>query len=159
VRLPVELVDILSSDDGGEPLELRQAFTLLTVADSGYPHVCLLSSAQIRLADDNEAVLASVFGKSTRRHLDNRRLATLVAVGAATAYSVTCRVVDTVDVEDRRGYTLAVDDVVADSAGVELSPLQFHYVSQLADVERWSVDETVLATLQRRRQPSAGADL
>jgi hypothetical protein len=159
VRLPVELVDILSPDDGEEPPEVRQAFALLTVADSGHPHVCLLSSAQLRVADDHEAVLVSVFGRSTRRHLDGRRLATLVAVGGATAYYVEFAVVDTVDVDDRRGYTLAVGGVLTDTAGVDLLPLRFRYRSELAEAERWSVDQKVLATLQQQHRRSAEAGL
>ncbi|GAB2447554.1 hypothetical protein GCM10027062_31620 [Nocardioides hungaricus] len=148
--LPDELVDLLATDDifGGE--STSQAFPFLTVADSGHPHVALLSSAQIGVSDDGSAILVSVAGRETCANLDARGLATVVAVRGVTAYYAKCQVLARTEVQGRAGYALQPLDVKLDRAGVELVPLGFHFKPELADAERWVVDAAVLADLRTR---------
>jgi len=150
VTLPADLVDILASDDifGGQ--STSQAFPLLTVAESGHPHVCLLSSAQVSVAAGGAAILVSVSARDTCSNLDSRRLATLVAVRGISAYYTKCRVSDRTEVEGRAGFALEPLDVKTDRAGVDLVPLGFHFRPELAEAERWAVDTAVLADLHDR---------
>jgi hypothetical protein len=151
VTLPDDLLDILASDDifGGQ--STSQAFPLLTVAESGHPHVCLLSSAQVSVASDGSAILVSVAGRETCGNLDARALATVVAVRGITAYYTKCRVSDRTEVEGRAGFALEPLNVKTDRAGVDLVPLGFHFRPELAEAERWAIDTAVLADLHERR--------
>lgn len=144
MKLPAEIVEILTSGDDSSAI--RQAFPLLTVSDSGHPHVYLLSTAQVDVLDDT--VLVSVAGRTTRRNLHSRPLATLVAVEGVLAYYVESRVTTAIDVEGREGFALSVDKVRRDSAGVELTPLSFRFAPDLPVRERWATDEIVLAGLR-----------
>jgi hypothetical protein len=157
VPLPDDLVDILASDDifGGQ--STSQALPLLTVADSGHPHVCLLSSAQVGVAAGAGAVLVSVAGRETRANLDARGLATVVAVRGISAYYTKCVVVDRTEVQGRAGFALEPVDVKVDRAGVELVALGFHFRPELAEAERWAVDTAVLADLHERWAASASS--
>jgi hypothetical protein len=150
VPLPDDLVDIFASDDifGGQ--STSQAFPLLTVADSGHPHVCLLSSAQVGVVADRGAIVVSVAGRETCANLDARGLATVVAVRGISAYYTKCRLADRTEVQGRAGFALEPLDVKIDRAGVELVPLGFHFRPELAEAERWAVDTAVLADLHER---------
>jgi hypothetical protein len=157
MRLPRELVDMLASDDvfGGQPTS--QAFPLLTIADSGHPHVCLLSSAQVGVDLGESAVLVSVAGRQTRRNLEARGLGTVVAVRGSTAFYTKCRVTDRTEVDGRAGFVLEALEVKEDSAGVDLVPMGFHFRPELAEAERWATDAAVLAALRDRRSDAEDA--
>jgi hypothetical protein len=149
MRLPAAVSMLLSSDDlFADHGSTSQAFALLTVAESGHPHVCLLSVAQVDVSGDDETVFVSIAGRTTCQNLLARGLATLIAIEGATAHYVKASVAFSTVVGGRMGFALAVDELKADSAGVELRPLSFRFSPELAIEERWSADETVLAALR-----------
>lgn len=152
--LPVEIAEILASSDADDSASMRQAFPLLTVSDSGHPHVYLLSTAQLDVVDDT--ILVSVAGRTTRNNLHARGLATLVAVEGVTAYYLKSRLLSVVDGDGREGFALTVEEVRRDSAGVELSPLSFRFAATLPVKERWATDEAVLSRLRDTLQQGAG---
>lgn len=126
----------------------RPAFALLTVDDDGFPHVCLLAAQQLDLHDDPGLLGVSVAGRHTAEFLRDKGKATLVVVEGTAAHYLKCEVVADVVVERRSGFTLAVRDHKADSAGVELTPITFRFSEQLAVSERWSRDRAVLRALR-----------
>jgi hypothetical protein len=151
VTLPEGLVDILASEELFDGQLVSQALPLLTVADTGHPHVCLLSTAQVDVDRSRTAALVSVAGRETTRNLDRSGLATIVAVRGKTAFYAKCRTVDRVDVEGRAGFALEAIHVKPDSAGVDLVAMGFHFREQLARAEQWALDAAVLAQLRLRR--------
>jgi hypothetical protein len=125
-----------------------QAIPLLTVDGSGFPHVALLSRAQLRPSRHNGELLASVWGPGTRGNLLATRRATIVVIAAQAAYYLKLSVVSTVEHAARLGVILRMAECTVDSAGVELSPLGFRRSAELAEREDWNADARVLDMLQ-----------
>ena len=65
----------------------EQAFPFLTVDEGGFPHVALLSRAEVGVSPDGSEVLAVVAGRRTRANLERDRRAGLIAVGGTTAHA------------------------------------------------------------------------
>lgn len=124
-----------------------QAFSLITVAASGHPHVLLLSRHQLAFSSQSE-LLVSVHGRQTRSNLKERPQATLVGVIADAAHYLKCTILRDIEEAERSGYAMRVDEHESDSAGVRLSPLSFEFSPELAASERWDLDREVLASLR-----------
>ena len=123
----------------------------MTVDPGGYPHIALLSSGQIRLGGEPDELLAVVRGTTTRANLAERGLATLLVVGADAAHYLKLAVARSVSAYSRLGVALRLDEVVRDSVGVPLSPLQFQRSVALAEREGWGDDTAVLDLLSQHR--------
>lgn len=126
----------------------RPAFPLLTVDDAGFPHVCLLAADQIDVHEDGERLGVSVSGRGTTEFLRVRGRATLIVIEGEEAHYLKCQVVASVSVDGRTGFVLAVGSHKADSAGVDLTPIEFSFSEELATAEDWSRDLSVLRALR-----------
>jgi hypothetical protein len=149
-KLPADVVAALSA-----PVrvgETAQAFPFLTVADSGAPHCCLLSSTELAVAADAAVVLAAVAGRRTPAHLLARGSATLLVVSGTALHS--CRLALATSITHDGVFAAALDvvDHEADSLGIPLQPLGFVPPSDLAVRERWDVTAGALAAL-RSKEP------
>jgi hypothetical protein len=132
----------------GAPFD--QAVPLLTVDGAGFPHVALLSRAQLRAGRDPAELLVAVWSPGTRANLLARRRATVVLVSGQTAFYLKLTVVGTVEHAQRLGAVLRVAGCTTDSAGVDLSPLGFRFSAELAEREGWAADTEVLDLLERQ---------
>jgi hypothetical protein len=127
-----------------------QAVPLLTVDEAGFPHVALLSRAQLRAGRDPAELLAAVWGPGTRANLLARGRATVVLVSGQDAFYLKLTVVSTVEHAQRLGVVLRVAGCTTDSAGVDLSPLGFRFSAELAEREGWAADAEVLDLLEEQ---------
>jgi hypothetical protein len=150
--IPEAALAILRTAPGPE-VAFDQAVPLLTVDEAGFPHVALLSRAQLRPARHPAELLAAVWGPGTRANLLARRRATVVLVSGQTAYYIKCTVAGTVEHAQRLGVVLRLAGCTADSAGVDLSPLGFRFSAELAGREGWEADAQVLDLLSRQARP------
>lgn len=136
----------------GPPGAWEQAFPFLTVSETGHPHVCLLSRAQLAASADGRSLFVSLHSSGAVSNLHRHQGATLVAVAGQAAYSIRVRPVRALVLAGRAGFELEVLGCRPDSTGVSLSPLQFEPSRALARAERWEKDAAVLQVL---RAPSA----
>jgi hypothetical protein len=127
-----------------------QAVPLLTVDEAGFPHVALLSRAQLRAGRDPAELLAAVWGPGTRANLLARGRATVVLVSGQAAFYLKLTVVRTVEHAQRLGVVLRMAGCTTDSAGVDLSPLGFRFSAELAEREGWAADTEVLDLLEKQ---------
>lgn len=155
-RLPAAVVALITAESGAEAA-FDQAIPLLTVDAAGYPHVALLSRAQLRANPGGTGLLASVTGTRTRANLLGNRRATVMLVGDQTAYYLKLDVVATVEQAGRLGAVLRLRHCLADSAGVDLAPMAFRQSAELAAREGWDNDARVLDLLERTAQTGEGA--
>lgn len=123
-------------------------FPLLTVDDSGFPHVCLLSRAE--LAADNRWVYAVLTSRNTIKNLSRDRKATLVVVGTDTASYVKLTVRESVPDGDWLGVACQVASAKNDSLHIPLRPPQYLVTQELSVTENWARGERMLARLARR---------
>jgi hypothetical protein len=143
-ELPAEVRDALA----GRPTigEWDAIFTLVTVESSGLPHVCLLSRSE--LEPDPGGVRAVVHGTGTIAALRDSGKATLVVIGADTAYY--CRLQLASASADRDGLLaarLTMTEVKRDSAGVALRPPRFLPTAELRSLEHWERTARLLSEL------------
>ncbi|HWG02334.1 MAG TPA: hypothetical protein VG164_10890 [Trebonia sp.] len=103
----------------------EQAFPLLTVDDAGFPHVALLSKAEIDVTPDGSAVLAVIASRRTRANLGRDGRAGLIAIGGTVAHYAKLSVVRAIDTPAALGCVLRVAEHKADSLGIPLSPIGF----------------------------------
>jgi hypothetical protein len=146
MRLPEELARLLA----GRPVPggREQAFPFLTVDEAGYPHVALLSRAELGVGPAQATVLAVVASRRTRQNLARDRRASLIAISGTTAHYAKLRVVRTVEAGGLLGCELEVAEHKADSIGIPLSPVRFTATAELAAAENWELSEAVLRTLE-----------
>lgn len=133
---------------GGE----EQAFLLVTAGDDGWPHVCLLSRAEIEASDGDPAeVRLVVRSRRTRAHLagpgsSGRALLFAVVDGAARKWQL--RVARTVDAGDAMAAALTVESAEDDRfPGVDLRPLHYTVPASLPSNERWTTSAALLDRL------------
>jgi hypothetical protein len=150
--IPEAALAILRTAPGPEAA-FDQAIPLLTVDDAGFPHVALLSRAQLRPGKDAAELLAAVWGPGTRANLLARERATVVLVSGQTAYYIKCTVAGTAERAQRLGVVLRLAGCTADSAGVDLSPLGYRFSAELAGREGWAADAEVLDLLEKQGPP------
>lgn len=127
----------------------RQAFLLLSVDGDGYPHVCVLASAQLEVSPDRETFAVSVAGRGTSDNLRVRGVATIVAVAGGAGYYLKCSVQRELEIAGRSGFVLRPLDVKVDRAGVDVRPMSYRFTADLAIEERWEADRQVLQALLR----------
>jgi len=141
VNLPPAVVGVLAEPVVvGEP---TQGFPFLTVDDAGAPHCALVSSTEVRVADDGTELHVVLGGRRSRTYLEARGRATLLVVEGTTLH--TCKLSLVVGREHDGAFAAALrlDDHAADSLGIPLVPLGFTPPPDIASLERW--DRTVAA--------------
>jgi hypothetical protein len=126
-----------------------QAIPLLTVDPGGFPHVALLSRAQLRDAGTGRDLLAVVWAGRTSAHLRATGLATVILVGGQLAWYLKMSVVGFVSREGRFGVILRLVQCVSDTAGVDLVPMGYRGSPELAVEEGWDADKEVLDVLSQ----------
>jgi hypothetical protein len=128
-------------------------FPLLTVDDSGFPHVCLPSRAE--LAADDRRVYAVLTSRNTIANLSREGKATLVTVGAETAIYVKLTVSESVPDGDRLGVACEVVAVKRDSMQIPLRPPQYLVAAIIGNRElgprRAHAGPALAAALMQRR--------
>jgi hypothetical protein len=145
VSIPADLVSLLSGRPGLGVSE--QAFPLLTVDENGYPHVALLSRAEIEVGTDAAEILAVVTSRRTGANLRRDGRAGLIAVNGMVAYYVKLRVARMLEAGKALGCAMIVTEYKADSLGIPLQPISFVTTAEVAQMEGWDVSERLLREL------------
>ena len=145
VSVPEGLARLL---DGRPAVGAReQAFVFLTVDQAGFPHVALLSRAELAVSPDGREVLAVIASRRSRANLERDGRAGLVAVGGTTAHYAKLRVVRTIDAGASIGCAMRLADYRADTLGIPLSPVSFVTTADLARLEDWAASDRLLRRL------------
>jgi hypothetical protein len=145
MTVPAALARLL---DGRPAAGVReQAFVFLTVDQAGFPHVALLSRAELAVSPDGREVLAVVASRRTRANLERDGRAGLVAVDGTTAHYAKLRVVRTIDAGGSIGCAMTLAAYQADTLGIPLSPVSFVPTAGLARLEDWAASDRLLRRL------------
>ena len=143
--IPDVVVAVL--DGTPRPGVAEQALPFLTVDDAGFPHVCLLSRAEVE-ADAGE-VRVAVASTRTRANLERDGRACLVVVETTNAHYLKLRVVRAVEHDGRFGAALELVEHRPDSLGIPLEPMGFTPSDALRELEHWDLSERTLAAVRR----------
>jgi Pyridoxamine 5'-phosphate oxidase len=144
VTVPPEIVAALAGSPkvgSWEPM-----FPLLTVDELGFPHVCLLSRAE--LDSDAASVYAALASPTTVSNLTRRPTATLMVIVDDSAYYLKLRVVRTTG-SVLTGVVFEVISSVRDSLAIPLSPPRYLVTSSLPVTEAWAQSAELLSRLVR----------
>lgn len=154
MSIPAELVGLLS----GRPDVGRreQAFPFLTVDENGFPHVALLSRAEIEVSTDTAEILAVVTSVRTRANLRQDGRAGLIAVNGTVASYAKLRVARMLDAGNALGCALVITEYKADSLGIPMEPISFVTTAEIAQMESWDASERLLRELARPVRGSRG---
>lgn len=125
-------------------------YPLLTVDADGYPHVCLLSRAE--LAADHHRVHAALASRTTIDNLTRRPRATLVVVGERAATYLKLQAVRTEPDERWLGVTFEVASVKHDALDTPLRPPAYEVRTHIALDEDWTRATRLLARLADEHQ-------
>lgn len=128
------------------PSSWEDMLPLLTVDEHGYPHVCLLSRAE--LDADGEYVYAVVAGPGTCANLLRTGQATLVVIDEGHAVYVKLDVADVLPEDTWLGVTLFVASIKRDGVGIPLAPPRYLVTEDLGVRESW---DRSAALIQRMR--------
>lgn len=119
-------------------------FPFLTVDESGFPHVCLLSRAE--LDSDPHHVYAVLASPTTVQNLSRRPAATLMVIVDDCAHYLKLRVVHS----RGSGLTAVVFEVISsvhDSLSIPLMSPRYLVASSLPVAEAWAQSAELLASL------------
>ena len=150
VVIPTEVVDHLAgSPTPGLP---EAALPLLTVDEHGFPHVCLLSRAEVEA--DAEEVRAVIASRRTRGNLERDGRACLVVVSGTTAHYLKMQLTRARAVED--GWrppspSPAPTRLARHPARTD----RYVPTDDLADLERWDLSAQALADLREQRDAAS----
>ena len=149
MNVPEDLAALLRPRIRTGPEVREQVFPFLTVDVHAFPHVTLLSRAELGVSDGDGAVLAVIGGTGARANLRRSRTATLVAVGGTVVHSakVIARLLREED--GLLGAVLTVEHHKRDSLGIEIAPMAFPSTNEVAHLEHWDRHARVLAALAR----------
>jgi Pyridoxamine 5'-phosphate oxidase len=127
-----------------------QMFALLTVDSEGFPHVCLLSRAELQ-ADANE-VRAVIASTNTAANLRRTGRATLIVIGPEAGWYCKLRLLCSEAGEDSLlAASFQVASIKRDAAGVALEPPRFMPTAALPIEENWERSRRMLAALPTGR--------
>jgi hypothetical protein len=146
--LPCQLVDLLGGQPGPDSTE--QAFPFLTTDPEGFPHVALLSRAEIEVTPDHRRLVAAIASRRTAANLRRTSRATLIAIGGTTAHYLKLSVSHQYEEPGILGCELTPTDLVADSLGIALSPILFRTSAELSQTEQWARSARLLSLLSTR---------
>jgi hypothetical protein len=125
--------------------QAEQAFPLLTVDEAGFPHVCLVSRAQLQA--DRGAVRTLVTSARTRANLLRDRTATLIAVGSGEAYYCKLRATMWIDEPWALAASLELVEHKVDRSPVPLAPMMYVPTTELEKAEQWDRGVALLRRL------------
>ncbi|MCI2417406.1 pyridoxamine 5'-phosphate oxidase family protein [Saccharopolyspora sp. K220] len=144
--VPEDLADLLL---GWPDIHVdEQAFPLLTVDEDGFPHVALLSRAELDINADRSAILAVVASTQTRENIRRRGRATLIAVHGEVAHYAKLRTSTTTDQDGLLGCVFDLVWHKRDSLGIPLSPIGFQATAEIVEMEHWARTRSVLELLR-----------
>ena len=125
--------------------QAEQAFPFLTVDEAGFPHVCLLSRAQVE--PHQAGLLALVGSRRTRANLLRAGAATLIAVTPTAAHY--CKLLMTRSIEEPWALAAAFDLVEhkVDPSPVPLTPLTYVPNAEVEAAEQWERGVAMLLVL------------
>jgi hypothetical protein len=138
MTVPAEVVAVLAGSP--EVGSWEPMFPLLTVGEPGFPHVCLLSRADVHHV---YAVLAS---PTTVNNLSRRPAATLMVILDDSAHYLKLRVVQTSG-SVRTAVVFEVFSSVRDSLAIPLMPPRYLVTSSLPVAEAWAQSAELLSSL------------
>jgi hypothetical protein len=144
VTVPPEIVPALAGSP--EVGSWEPMFPLLTVDEPGFPHVCLLSRAE--LDSDATSVYAALASPTTVKNLTRRPTATLMVIVDDSAYYLKLRVVRTTG-SVLAGVVFEVISSVRDSLAIPLTPPRYLVTSSLPVAEAWAQSAELLSSLTR----------
>lgn len=145
MTVPGELARLLA----GQPAvgATEQAFPFLTVDEGGFPHVALLSRAEVGVSPDGSEVLVVVASRHTRANLERDGRAGLIAVGGTTAHYAKLHMVRSIQSAGALGCGMRVIEFKADSLGIPLSPISFPATAEITRLESWEASGQLLRKL------------
>lgn len=129
----------------------EQVIPLVTVDPDGFPHVALLSRAQMRDGGTGRDLHVVVWVGTTSANLLATRRATVILVADQAAWYLKLTVVRAVEHNGRIGVILRLAKSITDSTGVDLVPMRFRSSGELAAEEGWDADQQVLDLLGWRQ--------
>lgn len=129
----------------------EQAVPFLTVDENGFPHVALLSRAELEPGTD--AILAVIASPHTQANLQRSPRATLIAVQGTTAHYVKLRMTRSLTADGLVGCVFEIVQHKRDSLGIPLSPIGFRTTAVLAEQEHWVRTAALLRRLQHGDTP------
>jgi hypothetical protein len=121
-------------------------FPLLTIDEAGFPHVCLLSRAELHA--DASHVYAALASPTTVSNLSRRPAATLVVIVDDSANYLKLRVVHTSG-SVLTGVIFEAISSLRDSLAIPLMPPRFLVTSSLPVAEAWAQSAELLSRLVR----------
>ncbi len=125
-----------------------QMFAMLTVDSEGFPHVCLLSRAELEAGvSEIRAVIAS---QTTSANLQRSGRATLVVIDPTAAWYCKLEVLSLrVEGEEPLAAKFQIVSVKRDSADVALKPALFMPTAAVSIEEDWKRSKRLLAALDK----------
>lgn len=130
-------------------------FPLLTVDELGFPHVCLLSRAELYANEHHVyAVLAS---PTTVNNLNRRPVATLLVILYDSAHYLKMRAVHASEPAPA-AVIFEVVSSVRDSLAIPLRPPQYLVTSSLPVAEAWAQSAELLASLAEQEDPGTAEE-
>ena len=147
-----DIPDIVIAMLDGDPVvgAPEQGFALLTVDVAGFPHVCLLSRAELEA--DRDEIRVALASRRTGENLSRDMRGTLIAVQGTSAHYLKLDVTRIVQTATRLGVALTCADHAVDDVGVELAPIGFTPSHELAQLESWDQSAACLAELRASKQ-------
>lgn len=145
MRVPDDLAVLLEGRPDVGAAE--QAFPFLTVDDAGYPHVALLSRAEMDVRADRGAVLAVVASTRSTANLRRDGRAGLIAVAGTVAHYAKLRVTTLREDDGVLGCVLELVEHKRDTLGIPLTPIGFHTSEDIARADDWTRSARILAGL------------
>jgi Pyridoxamine 5'-phosphate oxidase len=142
VTVPPEIVAALAGSP--EVGSWEPMFPLLTVDEPGFPHVCLLSRAELH--SDVDYVYAALASPTTVNNLSRRPAATLMVITDDSACYLKLRVVHTTG-SGLTGVVFEVISSVRDSLAIPLTPPRYLVTSSLPVAEAWAQSAELLSSL------------
>jgi hypothetical protein len=130
-------------------------FPLLTVDESGFPHVCLLSRAE--LDSDLHHVYAVLASPTTVTNLSRRPAATLMVIVDDCAYYLKLGVIH-VSGSGLQAVVFEVISSVSDSLAIPLTPPRYLVASSLPVAEAWARSAELLSSLTGRNGGSGSGE-
>jgi hypothetical protein len=124
----------------------EEMFALLTVDSQTFPHVCLLSRAELQAdAVEIHAVIAS---PNTAANLRRTHRATLVVIGSDAGWYCKLQLLcSSVEEDTVLAARFQVVSIKHDAAGVALEPPRFMPTAALMSAEGWERSSRILAAL------------
>jgi len=144
MTVPPEIVAALAGSP--EVGSWEPMFPLLTVDEPGFPHVCLLSRAELH--SDVHHVYAVLASPTTANNLSRRPSATLMVIVDDSAYYLKLGVVHTSG-SVLTGVVFEVVSSLRDGLGIPLTPPRYLVTSSLPVAESWAQSAELLSRLVR----------